>query len=80
LQRDKWGSTKIDPKTAKNMCVHSPCMGIGMHTALLAFTQLNSITERFKLCWRTGQKLTLKPSFCVTAEWQLLKPKTLFTV
>ena len=30
---------------------------------LLAFSQLSSITEWFKLCQRTGQKLTLKPSF-----------------
>jgi len=43
--------------------VHSLCMGVGARTALLAFTQLNSVTEVFKLFWRTGQKLTLKPSF-----------------
>ena len=47
----------------ENVCVHSLCMGVGVHTALLAFTQLSSVTEGFKLCWRTGQKLTLKPSF-----------------
>ena len=38
------------------------CMGVGVRTALLVFTQLSSITEGFKLCWRTGQKLTFKPS------------------
>jgi len=43
--------------------VHSLCMGVGVHTVLLAFTQLSGVTEGFKLCWRTGQKLTLKPSF-----------------
>jgi len=43
--------------------VHSLCMGVGVRTALLVFTQIGSVTEGFKLCWRTGQKLTLKPSF-----------------
>ena len=43
--------------------MHSLCMGIGVRTALFVFTQLSSVTEGFKLCWRTGQKLTLKPSF-----------------
>jgi len=38
-------------------------MGIDVHTALLVFTQLSSVTEGFKLCWRTGQKLILKPFF-----------------
>ena len=47
----------------ESICVHSLCMGVGVRTALLAFTQLSSVTEGFKLCWRTGQKLTLKPSF-----------------
>jgi len=42
--------------------VYSLCMGVGVCTALLVFTQLSSVTEGFKLCWRTGQKLTLKPS------------------
>ena len=38
-------------------------MGVDVCTALLAFIQLSSITEVFKLCWRTGQKFTLNPSF-----------------
>ena len=38
-------------------------MGVGVRTALLAFTQLSSVTEGFKLCWSTGQMLTMKPSF-----------------
>jgi len=37
------------------------------------FTQLSSVTEGFKLCWKTGQKLTLKPSF-LTLSSILLKP------
>ena len=45
----------------ENVCVHSLCMGVGVRTALLAFTQLSNVTEGFKLCWRTGQKLTLNP-------------------
>ena len=44
-----------------NVCVHS--VGVGVCTALLAFTQLSSVTEGFKLCWSTGQMLTMKPSF-----------------
>jgi len=47
----------------ENVYVHSLCMGVGVHTALQTFTQLSSVTEGFKLCWRTGPKLTLKPSF-----------------
>ena len=35
-------------------------MGIGVCTALSAFTQLSSITEGFKLCWRSGQKAHLE--------------------
>ena len=48
----------------ENVCVHS-CVWVLLHvcTALLAFIQLSSITEVFKLCWRTGQKFTLNPSF-----------------
>ena len=44
----------------ENICVHCLCMGVGVRTALLAFTQLSSITEWFKLCWRTGQKAHLE--------------------
>ena len=47
----------------ENVCVHNLCMGVGVHTALQTFTQLSSVTEGYKLCWRTGPKLTLKPSF-----------------
>ena len=46
----------------ENVCVHSLCMGVSVCTALLTFTQLSSIIEGFKLCWRTGQRLTLNPS------------------
>ena len=38
----------------------SVCMGFGVHTALLAFRQLSSVTEGFKLCWRTGQSAHLE--------------------
>ena len=31
-----------------------------MHTALLAFCQLSSVTEGFKQCWRTGQSAHLE--------------------
>ena len=41
----------------ENACVHSLCMSVGVRTVLLAFTQISSFTERFKL---TCQKLTLK--------------------
>jgi len=33
----------------ENVCVHSLCMGVGVRTALLAFTQLSSVTKGFKL-------------------------------
>ena len=46
----------------ENVCVHSLCMGVSVYTALLSFTQLSSVTEGFKQCWRIGQKLTLNPS------------------
>ena len=55
----------------ENGCVHSLCMGTDMHTALLVFSQLDSINEGFKLCWRTGQKLTLKPSFFSYSDYEL---------
>ena len=35
-------------------------MGFGVHTALLAFRQLSSVTEGFKPCWRTGQSAHLE--------------------
>ena len=34
--------------------------GFGVHTALLAFRQLSSVTEGFKTCWRTGQSAHLE--------------------
>ena len=36
------------------------CMGFGVHTALLGLIQLGSVTEGFKLCWRTGQSARLE--------------------
>ena len=44
----------------KNACVYSLCMGVGVRTAFLAITQLGSVTEGFKLCWKTGQKAHLE--------------------
>ena len=35
-------------------------MRFGVHTALLAFCQLSSVTEGFKPCWRTGQSAHLE--------------------
>ena len=43
-----------------NVCVYGLCMGFGVHTALLAFRQLSSITEGFKPCWKTGQSANLE--------------------
>jgi len=42
-------------------------MGVGVRTTSLAFTQLGSVTEGFKQCWRTGQKLTFVVALEVAA-------------
>ena len=47
----------------ENVRVHTLSMGVDVHTALFAITQLSSITEGFKLCWRTGQKAHLETIF-----------------
>ena len=54
-----------------SVCAACVCMDIGVHTALLVFSQLDSVNEGFKLCWRTGQKLTLKPSFFSYSDYEL---------
>ena len=41
----------------RNVCVHSLCIGIGVHTTLLVFTLLGSVTEGFELCWRSSPYL-----------------------
>jgi len=38
------------------------------HSNVLTFTRLSSVTEGFELCRRSGQKLTLKPSFLRLAD------------
>ena len=42
------------------MSVCTACVGVGVCTALFGFTQLSSITEGFKLCWRSGRKAHLE--------------------
>jgi len=43
--------------------VHTLSMGVGVHTALLAITQLSSVTEGFNCVGELVKKLALKPSF-----------------
>ena len=42
------------------MSLCTTCVGVGVCTALFGFTQLSSITEGFKLCWRSGRKAHLE--------------------
>ena len=50
------GAAGLIPRSAfgfcggENVCVHSLCMSVGVRTALLAFTQIRSFTEKLKLC------------------------------
>ena len=48
----------------KCLCAQ-PVYGRWCARSIVSLHPVKSVTEGFKLCWRTGQKLTLKPSFFI---------------
>ena len=49
----------------EKMSVCTACVGVGVRTTLLVFTQLSSVTEGFKMCWRTGHLETILFNPCL---------------
>ena len=44
----------------ENVCVHRLCMGVGVHTALLTFTQLSSVLKGSNCVGELVKKLTFE--------------------